>query len=62
MNFTVFSNIWVNTGLFVFYDDKDIILCLFYSQQPGNDAFISCEPQFLGHNKVNYNSPFLALI
>ena len=62
MNFTVFSNIWVNTGLFVSYDEKDIILCLFCSQQLGDNAFMSCEPQFFGHIKVTYYSSFSALI
>ena len=32
------------------------------SQKPENDAFMSCEPQFLGHIKVNYYSSFSALI
>ena len=62
MNFTVFSNIWVNTGLFVFYDEKDIILCLFCSQQLGDNAFMSCGPQFFWHIKVTYHSSFSALI
>ena len=60
--FCFFPNTWVKTGLCIFFDDKKIILCLFYSQQPGNDAFMSCEPHFLGHIKVNYYSSFSALI
>ena len=37
-------------------------MCLFQSQQPGNNAFMSCEPQFFGHIKVNCYSSFSALI
>ena len=39
-----------------------IVLCLFCSQQLGDNAFMSCEPQFFGHIKVIYYSSFLALI
>ena len=35
---------------------KEIILCQWYPKEPENDAFMSWEPQFLGHLKVIYRS------